>query len=195
MMVDPELDTWREQWQTEKAIPPDLRSKVERQTRMVRLGLALDVVVTVVMGGWTTTWAVMSHLRSVALLAGATWSFIAAAWIFGILNLRGAWAPHELSVAEFTAVCIRRCRARLRAAIFGGVLCVVEVGFCLEWLRWNYGVHDAWTVDGVCAGTAVFVGLCVWYYRRQEKELAALLAWNDEPGALRTRRRKTWRRA
>jgi len=194
MTVDPELDVWQEQWHSEDAIPAGLRSKVERQTRMLRLALAVDVLVTVVMGGWTTTWAVMSRLGAVALLAAATWTFIAAAWIFVVANMRGAWAPHELSVAEFVAVSIRRCRARLRAAVFGGVLCVVEVIFCLQWLSWNYGVHDPATVGVVCAGTSALIGLCIWYYRRQGKVLAALVAVEDKPASFRTRRKKTWRR-
>jgi hypothetical protein len=195
MTVDPELDVWQEQWHSQDAIPAGLRSKVERQTRRIRIAFALDALVTIVMGGWTTTWAVMSGLRSVALLAAATWIFIAAAWIFVIVNLHGAWAPHELSVAEFVAVSIRRCRARRRAVIFGGVLCVVEVVFCLEWLYWNYGAQDPVTAGAVCAGTVAFVGLCVWCYGREQKELATLMAADDKPASFRTRRRKAWRRA
>jgi hypothetical protein len=106
--------------------------------------------------------------------------------MFAIANMRGAWAPHELSVAEFVALSIRRCRARLRAAVFGGVLCVVEVVFCLLWLSWNYGLRDPATVGVVCAGTSMLIGLCIWYYRRQGKELATLMGMDDKPASLRT---------
>jgi len=195
MTVDPELDIWQEQWHSQDAIPAGLRSKVQRQTRAIRIARALDVLVTIAMGGWTTTWAVTSRLASVALLAAATWIFIAAAWIFVIVNLRGAWAPHELSVAEFVAVSVRRCRARLRAAIFGGLLCIVEVVFCLEWLHWNYSAQDPVKTMAVCAGTVVAVGLCIAYYRRQKKELAILTGMNDTTPGFRTKRKKAWRRA
>jgi hypothetical protein len=176
MTIDPELEVWREQWRGEDIVPDGLRRKVERQTRMIRIALALDVLVTILMGGWTTTWAMTSRLASVAVLAVATWIFIAVAWIFVIANLRGAWAPHELSVAEFTRLSISRCRARLRATLFAGALAIVEIVFCLWWLASNYGAQDPATLAVVGVGTAVLIGVCAWYYRRQRRELSILSA-------------------
>jgi hypothetical protein len=152
MTIDPELEVWREQWRGEDIVPDGLRRKVERQTRMIRIALALDVLVAILMGGWTTTWAVTSRLASVGVLA--------VAWIFAIANLRGAWAPHELSVAEFTRLSVSRCRARLRATLFGGALAIVQIVFCLWWLASNYGAEDPATLAVVGVGTAVVLGVC-----------------------------------
>jgi len=201
MSVDSEFDIWREQWQSESAVPVDLRRKVERQTRTMRVAFAADVLVTIAIGGGTTAWAVLSGRGDVALLAAATWVFIAAAWAFVFLNLRGAWVPHEATMAEFMAISIRRCRASLRAAVFGAVLCVVEVVFCLDWIYRSDGAGRLEHLDAIAAaGTLVFLGVCVWYRRRQAAELARLLAMQGDaapersPVGFQGRRRKVWRR-
>jgi len=46
MNADTELDMWREQWQSETAIPADLRRKVERQSRAMKLGVINAILVT-----------------------------------------------------------------------------------------------------------------------------------------------------
>jgi len=51
---DLELDVWRAQWQADTEVPADLRRKVERGSRNLRLLLALEVLITVVLGGGST---------------------------------------------------------------------------------------------------------------------------------------------
>jgi hypothetical protein len=53
MTVDPELDTWRRQWQAREAVPEELRRRVEREVRSARYALVLPLAVTVLFGGGT----------------------------------------------------------------------------------------------------------------------------------------------
>jgi hypothetical protein len=47
MSMDTELETWRREWQSETAVPADLRRRVERQSRWLKVGIAADILVTV----------------------------------------------------------------------------------------------------------------------------------------------------
>jgi len=51
MSLDTELETWRREWQSETTVPPDLRRRVERQSRWRKVTVAGDILVTVVIGG------------------------------------------------------------------------------------------------------------------------------------------------
>jgi len=119
MSVDTELDTWRREWQSEKAAVPDLAAKVRRHSRFMRAMLAGDVLVTVVIGGGIIVWA---SEADVTVLAGATWLFLAIAWVFGTLNRKGCWAPAALNASAFLDLSIRRCRRGIQASRFGAIL-------------------------------------------------------------------------
>jgi hypothetical protein len=132
--ADLEWRAWREQWQADTDVPADLRRKVERGTRNMRIMLALEVLVTVGMGGGFTMWAVMEPRTEMVVLAGAVWLFLAAAWMFAGVNRRGTWSPAAVSTAEFVDLSVRRCRRRLAAARFGVWLYFAEMVFCLTFL-------------------------------------------------------------
>ena len=61
MSLDIELETWRREWQSETAVPPDLRRHVERQSRWLKIGIAADILVTVVIGGGVIALAARSQ--------------------------------------------------------------------------------------------------------------------------------------
>ena len=134
MNTDIELEVWREQWQVDPVVPPNLRRSVERQSSLMRIGLIGDCVVTVVMGGGTTLWAVRSPGTGMGLVAAATWCFLAVAWIFALVSKRGLWAPSALDTASFVDLSIRRCRVALATTWFGAGLFVAEVAFGLGWI-------------------------------------------------------------
>ncbi len=57
MNVDNELEVWRRQWQSDTTVPLDLRRKVERQSRFMKIILFADILVTITIGG-AAGWAV-----------------------------------------------------------------------------------------------------------------------------------------
>jgi Na+/proline symporter len=175
MTPDLELESWREQWQADTEVPADLRRKVERGSRNMRLLLALEVLITVVLGGGSTLLAMIDRRTGMAVLSAAVWVFLAAAWTFAVVNRRGTWSPSALSTAEFLDLSIRRCQRRLASAAFGAGLYVVEMAFCLTWLYWDPARREPLPAIIFCVMTPVFVFGLVWYRRKTTAELEKLL--------------------
>lgn len=189
MKPDSELELWRREWQAETAVPADLRGRVERQSRSMRILLLGDILVTVVIGGGVTAWALRAPQPDKLVLAVATWVFIAIAWAFGMANRRGIWSPAALNTSAFLDLCIRRCRAMIVATSFGTALYFGELLFCLAWIYHHLSQRaplplrtflGSGTVLFVWACTALFIGFVVWYRRRKQAELRYLLDLRQE---------------
>lgn len=184
MTADQELMAWRAQWKEPNAAVelPDLAARVKRQSRNLRLMLACEVLVTVVIGGGSLVMAVREGSAEMAVLAAATWAFIAGAWGFGLWNRRGTWAPAALTTIAFLEISIKRCRGAIRATAFGMWLYVVEMAFCLGWI-WHH--HGSWRILwstmmlGLWVATAVFFVWAARYRRRQRAELEWLEGARD----------------
>jgi len=178
MIVDPELQAWREEWIAQPANPPDLAALVRRQSRIMRLTLLAEALVTVLLGGGTIWLAATRGKVDLAVLSGATWVFLAVAWGFGIRNRRGAWRPVVLTSSAYLEISIRRCRSAIRAVIFGMRLSLVEVLFCLAWIyNRNGNASFLYSTPMMAVGVATvvcFVG-CLVYRARKKRELARLL--------------------
>jgi hypothetical protein len=134
MTPDVELEAWREEWQADAEVPADLRRKVARGTRFMRLMLAGEVLVTVTVGGGYTLWAAVDPRTEMLVLAGAVWLFLAAAWTAAIVTRRGTWSPTTPTTADFVDLSIRRCRSKLAAMRFSIWLYFAEIAFDLTWL-------------------------------------------------------------
>ena len=191
MSPDLELEAWRRQWQEQEgdSIPADLRRKVDRHSRLMKIGLICDTVVTLVMGGGTTAWAVLSKDSAIGLVAVATWLFLAAAWAIVLTVNRGLWAPSAVDAAVFMDLSIRRCQAALIAVWFAGVLFVAEIVFGLSWAYlhsamhtsvWKWLLFGSLRIDIVWGCTIAFFGTLVWYRNKKMKELVRLLSLHDE---------------
>ena len=175
MKPDLELEAWRAQWQANTEVPADLRRKVARGTRYLRVMLALDVLVTVGIGGGSTVWAALEPRAEMLVLAGAVWLFLAAAWTFATVNRRGTWSPAALTTAEFVDLSIRRCRGKLAAMRFGAWLYFVEMAFCLTWLYRDPARHTPAPAIVFAVVTPVFLIGIARYRRKARAELAGLL--------------------
>jgi hypothetical protein len=190
MNTDVELDIWREQWQADVAVPENLRRSVERQSRLMKLGLISDAVVTVVMGGGSAAWAVHSRDPDVVQVAVATWLFLAVAWAFVLTVNRGLWAPSALNAAAFVDLSIRRCESTLTTTWFAAALFLCEVAFGLGW-GYKHSIQSHMTlskwlwfsslrIDIVWICTLAFFGAIVWYWQKKRAELARLLKVREE---------------
>ena len=189
MNADTELDVWREQWQSEASIPADLRRKVDRQSRQMKIALITDIVVTVVIGGGSTAWAVLSKDSGVALVAVAAWIFVIAAWVFVLRVNRGLWRPSAMDAATFVDLSVKRCEGALKAVLFAGILFVAEIAFDLSWIYVRLNMQQSWwrwvlfgsvRTDIVWIGTVVFFSGLVWYRARKRRELDRLLQMREE---------------
>jgi len=179
MSLDTELETWRREWQSETAVPPDLRRRVERQSRWLKVMVAADILVTVAIGGGVIVLAARAPRPDMLLLAVATWLFIAIAWAFRLSTTRGLWSPASVTTAAFVDLSIGRCRAQLKATVFAAALFVCELAFCLGWiyrrsaprvplLLWLFGSLFNCLV---WLFSLVFFVFLVWYRRKKRVEL------------------------
>jgi hypothetical protein len=174
-MPDLELDAWREQWQADAEVPADLRRKVARGTRSMRLMLGLELLVTVTIGGGSTLWAAVDPSTEMLILAGAVWIFLAAAWAVAFITRRGTWSPAALTTADFVDLSIRRCRGRLAATRFGIGLYFAEMAFCLTWLYRDPARRTPTPALIFAAVTPVFLAGVARFQRKTRAELASLL--------------------
>ena len=181
--IDPELDVWRREWQSDTAVPVDLQKQVAQQSRRMKIALILDTLVTLVMGGGTTLWAVRSAQPDIVLIPIATWLFLAAAWAFVLTANRGNWKPSELDTAAFLDISIRRCQTALSTIWFAAVLFVCEIAFGLSWAYTHtepreplpvWLLFSSLRIDVVWLCCLVFLAGTIWYRRRKQAELARL---------------------
>ena len=184
MNTDLDLEALRQDWQADDSVPPTLRREVERQSRLMKFGMAGDIFVTLVIGGGTIAWALLSTEKSVGWIALATWIFLAIAWSFVLIVNRGLWAPSALDTSAFMDLSIRRCRASLAATWFAAALFVAEVTFGLSWVYSHADLHESvgkwlwfssFRIDVVWLATLAFAIGLVWFRNKKKGQLARLL--------------------
>ena len=190
MNLDTELEVWRQQWQSDATVPLDLRRKVERQSRFMKINLIGEILVTIIIGGAIVGWAAHSPDAGIVLLAVGTWVYIAIAWTFGLIVNRGSWLPSAQGTAAFIDLSVRRCRGRLAAVWFAVVMFLLQVAFVLGWVYHYSPVHRTplltWLffgsipIDIIWLCSVAFFVFLVWYRRRKRAELAYLLGLQEQ---------------
>jgi hypothetical protein len=182
MEADVELDSWRRLWQARAPVVPDVRARVERETRRMRWFVAGDIAVTIVVGGGSLAWAVLSRRTDALVLAIGVWLLLAIAWTLAFLLRRGAWAPAAATTTAFLDLTILRCRRRHEAVVAQAVLYVMILGFDLTWIYFAtprpvpgaVAFLTSSAIVWVWAITAVLGVAAVRYRRKLARELSAL---------------------
>jgi hypothetical protein len=179
---DPELETWRREWQAQNLIPVDLAERVDREIRVQRYGVALALLVSAAFGITVPVWAVVSGRPEVAVLAAAVWLFIALNWIVSWRLGRGLSRPPARTTAAFLEFSILSCQRRRQAIVAASVLYAVMLVFNLTWIyQAQLGAPGLWPfltsarVLGAFAITGFLAGLAVWNRRRLGRQLDNLL--------------------
>lgn len=133
MSSDVELDIWRRQWQAESVevqgdhLAADLKKHVERQSRWLKFGLIVPVLVTLVVGGGLILRALRTAQPVDVALAAEGWLFIFVTWAGSLWIARGTWRPLGETTAAFVELSVRRRRANLKAVPFAMSLYVVQL--------------------------------------------------------------------
>ena len=177
MKLDAELELWRDQWQASREAPEltGLCKRVARESLYMRIMLTADILVTLVIGGGTIALALRNPRPATAILAAATWLFIAGAWIFGLSNRKDAWSPSASTTSAFLDLSIRRCRANLRAIKFGALLYAVEMTFCLSWVNHESGPLSSTLITVVSLITLILAAALIIYRKKKRTDLSYLL--------------------
>ena len=189
MEADRELDAWRREWQAEPPALPDLKARVERETRTMHRFVVAEVLVTVVIGGGSLVLALLSPGIDMVVLTIGVWVFIAIAWTISFLLRRGAWAPVTATTMAFLDLSILRCRRRREALFAQAVLYALILGFDLAWIYFasepgtRHGVVPFLTsprIAWIWPVTAVLGVAAVRYRRKLTRELAALTSLRQQ---------------
>jgi hypothetical protein len=183
MEADLELDSWRRHWQQREVALPNLKDLVERQTRMMRLWVVGEIIVTMVFGGGSLALAALYRRTDLFVLAAGIWVFIAIAWAISYLLRRGAWAPVTATTSAFLDLTILRCRRRRESIAAQCLLYTMILTFDLVWiyfareLRAADGVLEFLTSGGVVwvwIVTAALGVVALWQRRKLGRELEVL---------------------
>ena len=190
MTLDPELDTWRHQWQARDAMPADVRRRVERDIRWMRLSYLSAVAVTVIFGGGTTAWALVSGDADIAVVAVATWVFIAVTWAVSLTieGGPGQWKPASTTTAAFLEFSIARRIGARRGIVAAAVLYAAFSAFMLTWRFQNPAGEAPTDVWSYLAArwifwtiTALLAVVAVWRWRALGREVKVLRDLRQSP--------------
>jgi hypothetical protein len=156
----------------------ELKRRVTRDARLMKLGLIAPVLVTLGIGGGFTALALTFPSAAVGVvLVAEVWLFILVTWAGCLWLARGTWRPLAETTAAFIDLSIRRCRSNLRTATFGAWLYVGQLGFMLLWKFSSTSIElmaliTAWPVILIgWLGVPAFFAWRSWFVRRQRARL------------------------
>lgn len=186
-MTDPDLDRWTAEWQQGAPPAADLVRMARRERRLLLAWIAVD---------WLFGAAGFAFAAWLWLAVGTPMARFAAAGIavlivvvlaFSVVNWRGMLAGDRASNAEFLALAMARCRARLRYIRFGwrvlaADLVVIAGAFALE-VRDEGAARLPGMIALTVAVTAVAAGILWWWGGRERRRMERLAAMQKALGA------------
>jgi hypothetical protein len=191
MISDPELEQWSALWRSGEALDAKLAERARKAVWRFRAWIYLEVLVTVVMGGGATIWAVRAHQTPVTLLAIWVWISLAVAWLFRLISDWNDFTGAAVATGSYLATLLRRLRSSVRAAEFGGVLFFVQLlvtstSVFRELNRQGHvGIREYLALPPNVVFAIGSVGFVVWlvrYRRRLRREIAELERMRVELG-------------
>jgi hypothetical protein len=183
MNTDAELTVWRRQWaaqsgaQNNANLAEDLKRRVTRDSRLMKIGLIAPILVTLGVGGGFTALALTFTSAISVVLVAEVWLFILVSWAGCLWLARGTWQPLAETTAAFVDVSIRRCRSNVRTATFGAWLYVGQLVFMLAWKLYSTSIEltalvTAWPVILIgWLGLPAFFAWRFWFVQRQRVQL------------------------
>ena len=184
MQPDPELETWRQQWQADRTVPPDLQRRVARELRAAKRGLVIASGVTLFSGVGVSLKAYLGGRPDDAVLAIGVWIFIVLTWITSLRITRGASKPAAATTAAFLDFSILSCRRHLAEITAAAILYLLLLAF-IVWLNYRESSQQApielrayltsWRYSVIWAVTAVLGVFALWRRQMLRRELRNLL--------------------
>ncbi|HMC57896.1 MAG TPA: hypothetical protein VKJ01_01770 [Candidatus Solibacter sp.] len=143
-----ELDALQAAWREARPAgaqgedPPGLRKLVDRQTWLIRLHTAMELLISAAFLGASLWLAIAMPGPEFVVLAIAVWIITLTATIYSLWNRAGTWQPAAHDTHEFLQLSLRRCRAGLRAVTFGLYLLLAQVLLLASWHGWYWSGHS-----------------------------------------------------
>jgi hypothetical protein len=175
MNEEHDMDILKAAWREAGAAqPPDLGRLVRRQSRLIRLHAAMEILVAIVFLGGSLWLALAMPTPEFVVLAVAVWIITLAALFSSLRNRAGTWGPAGPSTREFLDLSLRRCRSSLRGVRLGLWLLLIEVLFLAGWHAWYWSAHSPappllYWLPAMCLPLAFLIGLLALRarYRRE----------------------------
>jgi hypothetical protein len=182
-MKDDELEIWRQQWNSQPAVPIDLIRKVERQTIYMKLE-HISLILPGLIGVATIVAAIRVPTLPWILLAIGIWCFNIIGGVLQIRNSKGAWTPAADTTAAYVALSIARCHARLKSIrlfyVFAPLLTAFVLAVVYQIIASYDGLkttRDYLIMIGGFVYAAAIVGFVTWLMSSKGKKIQAELTY------------------
>jgi hypothetical protein len=131
----------------------------------MRLGRIADILVTILLGGGLTAWAIRNWNLDIALLAGGTWLFLLWAWWATLASTRNVWTAGAATVTSYLDLSIERCRRNIAGIRTIDLLFLLETPFGL--VIGNKIVADIgrWKVSSFLISLSVSISIAIGLLR------------------------------
>lgn len=172
-------EEWSAAWRVSPKVDDNvssLRRAADRQTLMMRVGVGIEIVLTVAV--LAVVWWVVTAERGVSLIGWAVAAGLHSVlvWGFTLWNRIGIWKPLGRSTVDYLRLTRERLRRQRRSGTFTLWLVGVEAVALAGWfflerrseLKWSW----TWVPAVTVTGSAIVWAL--WVRRRSDRELARL---------------------
>lgn len=186
MNADFEFNDWRAEWQSQaEPVPPNtasVRRNALKQQWRLRAAHVLELFSGVFFLVFSAAFAWRMHNLESVLWAAIVWLTTLIASAFSVWNWSALWKHDVRSIAEFSEVYEKRCRAKIRASRFGRGFVIVQALITGPWLSWDYYRGEFSTFRfGVAMLIWALLSIGFWvgfsrYRRSTLRELQALQA-------------------
>lgn len=173
-MPDLELDDWRKEWSRDTEPLPELKQRIVRQNRRLKLGL-VALAACLVAGTLLAVFVATSGWRG---FATGLWAAVLVVGGYALWTRRGTWEPAAQTSVAYADLLHRRAVAEVRKMVFlRRTLAIVLLGWAaFVFFRLPHrGVREVLLTSGL-AIELVWIRVVEGRRRRAVAEAAQLLA-------------------
>jgi hypothetical protein len=146
--IDTELETWRQEWQSETEPLPDLKKKIKRQNLRMIAGVVVIGICLVISTALARRSSFMSGL------AVGIWFSSLCMGAYNVWNRRGAWKPTAQTTLAYAELYYKRAIARAKTLRFAFYFLLTAIVL--------YGTYVTWRWKGLSGlETAIFTGMMI----------------------------------
>lgn len=158
-----------------------LRTRVNRETRRIRLWLGLDVVFSVAVIA-ATLWMVATHRAVFALIFAAdVWVVLGIVWLFAAYSGRGLYHPAARSTSDYIALTRRHASRRLNTVHLVLALLIGQMVVVIALLLTGQSFEGPLVLRAAAvAGVGLWILWAVRTRARAKNELRELDALQEE---------------
>jgi hypothetical protein len=176
MIQDDELQALQNVWRQEgSADTSSLRRRVRRETHLIWLSVAVELLVSAVALAGSMWLAVSNPEPEFVVLTIGVWMLTVTALIYSWWNREGTWKPAQEDTREFLRLSLRRCESGLRSIRLALNLLAIQTALLIVWFAWYWSSRTprpdvaTWLI-AACVPGGFLIGLLVMRRRRLREQ-------------------------